>query len=134
MDRAWEAGGRGGITSLETPLTQRARSSPGGGARCGEGCSRPAQAPGRAASRACSSLPDAEQGAGSLAWGGASGPPISQSRQPLVPGLPGKHSLCGASSPDRLTRVRLRTAQARQASRPFASGSLGGPGSGAGAR
>lgn len=33
MDRAWEAGGRGGITSLETPLTQRARSSPGGGAQ-----------------------------------------------------------------------------------------------------
>lgn len=72
------------------------------GARCGEGCSRPAQAPGRAASRACSSLPDAEQGAGSPAWGGASGPPISQSRQPLVPGLPGKHSVCEASIPDRL--------------------------------
>lgn len=33
MDRAWEAGGRGGITSLETPLTQRARSSPGGSRR-----------------------------------------------------------------------------------------------------
>lgn len=33
MDRAWEAGGRGGVTSLETPLTQRERSSPGGGAQ-----------------------------------------------------------------------------------------------------
>lgn len=138
MDRAWEAGGRGGITSLETPLTQRARSSPGGGAQArvaGKAVHAPHKLRPRAASRACSSLPDAEQGAGSPAWGGgASGPPISQSRQPLVPGLLGKHSLCGASSPDRLTRVRLRTAQARQASRPFASGSLGGPGSGAGAR
>lgn len=70
MDRAWEAGGRGGITSLETPLTQRARSSPGGGAQArgaGKAVHAPHKLRPRAASRACSSLPDAEQGAGSPA-------------------------------------------------------------------
>lgn len=134
MDRAWEAGGRGGITSLETPLTQRARSSPGGGAQA-RGAGKAVHAPHKLrAARPPAHVPPSPTQNRALAprpgGGGASGPPISQSRQPLVPGLPGKHSLCGASSPDRLTRVRLRTAQARQASRPFASGSLGGPGSG----